>query len=794
MMRSGGEKPSSARAGGSAGRDLLWAAGGLLLLTMLFYAPVLSGMWTFPDGDFTHHFLPFSQYMATSWRTLTPPLWNPFTYAGHPFLADVQAAALYPVSNFLLLLTIAWRSDAARLYLLELEAVAHIALAGWFTFLLARELTGRLWPAALAGITFMLSGYLTGYPPLQLAVLRTAVWLPLILWMLLRAWQDPARWRYWFGAGVAMAVAFLAGHSQTWMYTAYAVVGWVAALVLGHFGSARKAGGGTPVQRVAGLIIFGLTAVGLSAAQLLPSLEFARLSVRADVDYAYVSGGFPLRDTWQALLPGVLTQFSPLYVGVVGLAMALFGAIEGMRGRSAIRADSGGITVALRMQRFAAGYFLTLAVFGLLVAYGENGFLYPMLHGFAPGWDMFRGQERAAYLVAFGLSLLAAYGLAYAPVADNRSRRRFALLYGALITAGVYAFGLLWVLPGHAAIGQWRYLIVAAVTLAMAMTLAVSLWLSGWSVRRDWLICGLAAANLILANMGTNLERRTLAEAVAWPPEVAALRDAVWAAPDTTGLDGRAYNEFRVYDDYGMQSGIEDVWGSSPLRLSTYAAFFDDFPLDRMFRLTGVGHVLTWRQEMFEPSDLLTEFPQTEDATYIHRLTEPNPRLWVVGNAVSADDEAALDLLADHEFDLDKTVVLPSNRSLPERAATTAAAQVHAARLQPHRLDVSVIDSGGGVLVVSENWMPGWRVTAIECEGGVSCEVGGAHTSGLPLLAPVRANVSLVAIALPAGDVRFILEYAPDSVRTGLIISSATILLLCAVAISRAFSVWRSAD
>ena len=100
---------------------------------------------------------------------------------------------------------------------------------------------------------------------------------------------------------------------------------------------------------------------------------------------------------------------------------------------------------------------------------------------------------------------------------------------------------------------------------------------------------------------------------------------------NATGLAGRAYNEFRVYDDYGMRAGIEDVWGSSPLRLSTYATLFDGFPLDRMFRLTGVGHVLTWRQELFEPSELLAEFPQAEDATYLHRLTEPNPRLWVVG-------------------------------------------------------------------------------------------------------------------------------------------------------------------
>ena len=51
----------------------------------------------------------------------------------------------------------------------------------------------------------------------------------------------------------------------------------------------------------------------------------------------------------------------------------------------------------------------------------------PLLYRVAPGWDIFRGQERAAYLVAVGLSLLAALGLARLPDAGSRFRRRFAL-------------------------------------------------------------------------------------------------------------------------------------------------------------------------------------------------------------------------------------------------------------------------------------------------------------------------------------------------------------------------------
>ena len=74
-----------------------------------------------------------------------------------------------------------------------------------------------------------------------------------------------------------------------------------------------------------------------------------------------------------------------------------------------------------------------------------------------------------------------------------------------------------------------------------------------------------------------------------------------------------------------MLAGVEDVWGSSPLRLARYVTLFDEFPLDRMWRLTGVGHVLTWRRDLFGPSELLAEFPLETETTYLHRLPTSSP-------------------------------------------------------------------------------------------------------------------------------------------------------------------------
>ena len=82
--------------------------------------------------------------------------------------------------------------------------------------------------------------------------------------------------------------------------------------------------------------------------------------------------------------------------------------------------------------------------------------------GLLPGWNLFRGQERAAYLVALGLSVLAGYGALAIQVMPQRSRSWWATAFAALAIGATYLFGLLWQLPGRTAISQGQFLAVAA--------------------------------------------------------------------------------------------------------------------------------------------------------------------------------------------------------------------------------------------------------------------------------------------------------------------------------------------
>ena len=246
-------------------------------LVLLFFAPHLLGLTAFPNGDFNLHFLPFSLFQQDALLGLRLPVWDPYTNSGHPFLADAQSAVFYPISNALLLLTGFDRSAVGRLYWLQVEAALHIFLACVFTYTLVRRLTGRKMAGFVAGIVFGFSGYLTGYPPVQLGVLRTAVWLPAILLLLLpslgrtsQAKEESGKndsrpprgqsalrrffphWKRWLAAAAIHAVAFFGGHPQTFLFLSYAVGGWMLMLRVVELSRQRSKGG----EQTAGHLFF----------------------------------------------------------------------------------------------------------------------------------------------------------------------------------------------------------------------------------------------------------------------------------------------------------------------------------------------------------------------------------------------------------------------------------------------------------------------------------------------------------------------------------------------------------
>ncbi len=768
------------------------------LLVALFYwrilTPNLADRQSFPPGDFQAQFWAFATHEVRELSAGRLPLWNPYTFAGAPFWADVQSAVFYPPSLLTILLSAPW---GFSLFALEVEAIAHFWLAAIFMYLFTREVTGSRAAAIIAALTFTFSGYLTGYPSQQLAVLEADVWLPLILFFLHRNYHLPItntppqkslpipQSSHLLLAGIAWGMTLLAGHPQSALIVAYVSAAYFFFLhfITPHASRTtpyniraarenigeREFGGAPPnppglrrvtypvlrstFQALAGWLTFIAAGLGLAAVQFIPAVEYTLRSVRAEGAYEKMSGGFPITDIIQLVLPGQVSLYSPLYVGVVGLLLALW-VVFSTPSRHAI-------------------FWGVAALVTLLISFGGNTFLYSPLYLFTPGFSIFRGQERWAFAAAFSLSVLAGYGFKlltmnnYQLSKNTRHLSRFTLylLLFALLLDFLFFHGLND--TGWSPDSPFYGLLGASTLLTILLALTWLLW--HFSTRLPALmLTGCAAAlicfDLFSVNWQTNLYPQPPEWHTRLPQIVAAIKNDAAQWP---GEPYRVYNEFRLYDNYGVPYQIEDLWGASPLRPDRYDKFLaPPMPIERAWELLNVKYVITWRQELFAPSEIIYQEPAPDGVTYLHRLESVGPRAWLVHQTQLAGDAAILQTIADPNFDRWHIALLESDSSTLSHLLTltqTEKSTHHATRSTSHasRLTYQVTTSAPALLILSEPYDPGWQAT-----------VDGQPA---PLL---RADYALRAVPVPAGQHTVELTFRPLSFTIGAIISVVTFILL----------------
>ncbi len=726
--------------------DLL-TIGLLLLTTLAFHWPLITPdparRHAYPAGDFYDQFYTFAAYEHDRLWAGELPLWNPYTYGGHPFLADVQAAVFYPPS--LLVMFLSGPGPFAPQWLI-VEAIAHFFLGAVFTYAFVRRLTAAfrtyhsLIGALLSALAFTFCGYLTGYPPLQLAILETQVWLPLIL-LLLDVGLVERRWGYILGSGAVWGVALLAGHPQSAMYVFY------GALAYGIFRAWQVR---LPWRWAAtAQVTWAGIGLGLAAIQLLPSWEFMRLSVRADLPYETLATGFGLRDLAQALLPGLFTEWSPTYVGIYPLLLA------GVACVGACSPDS------LARRRSAQVVFWgAVALVSLVLSLGGKGLLYRLFYWAVPGFRLFRSQERAIYLTSFSLAVLVGCGWVWLGSAREKD------LWARRARAGVLAFAVAATVLA-ASVGTWHLLAPGknGTLLVGRLVRCAGLSWVGWAVvrwlagRRPWgALCSvsLVIADLFTANLATNLTPGGARERIyagAWLGSVLQDEDRF-----------RIVNDFGLPGNAGVWLRLEDMAGASPLRLQAHQVMRDAVPRWRIWQLFDVRYVSTWEHDLpgpFPATRIAMLGPEWEkNTTYLHRLEPDFTRAWVVHRARQADGLQALEIMASPDWDPFTEVLLPTpSATQPEAPADSSSVQVvqHA----PEEIAVQAELSVSGWLVLGEWYYPGWRAWVDGEEGTM-----------------LRADYGLRAVSVGPGRHEVVLRFRPASLYVGACVSGLTLALL----------------
>lgn len=353
------------------------------------------------------------------------PLWNPYLFAGVPFLAAGQHSALYPLSLLFYLLPM------AKAY--GYFTVLQLTLAGLFMYLYGRLIgLGRL-GAVIAGLTYMFSGFLVVSVVFPM-VIAAAAWLPLLLAvveLVLRESQPEEGHRsgtivlYVSLGAVVLGIQFLAGHVEIAYYNLL-VLAFYALCRLGN--DWRRDRDWRQVGRVivalGGMVIGG---IALGAVQLVPLYELVRLNFRqGSAGYQEVIGwAYPLRQivtffipdffgnpahhgyfdllnrAWQPLTHNYAGQpvgdtwwgiknyvEAGSYVGLLPLLLAV-------------------VAVLGRRTRYV-WLFASLALFSLLFTFGTP--FYAILYYFLPGYRQLHTPFRWVYPYTLSISLLAGLG------------------------------------------------------------------------------------------------------------------------------------------------------------------------------------------------------------------------------------------------------------------------------------------------------------------------------------------------------------------------------------------------
>ncbi|RLC93004.1 MAG: hypothetical protein DRI77_12295, partial [Chloroflexi bacterium] len=275
----------------------------LLLLPLLLFAPVALGHKTLLPADnlflnepyrsaaaemevgYPHNHLvsdmilenyPWKRLILDAIHDRELPLWDPYIFAGHPFLANGQHSALYPLSLVFYVLPL-WRAYGIFAWL-------QLGLAGIFAYLFARVLGVRRLGGLVAGITFQFSGFMIVSAAAHPMIIAGASWLPFILAMVELIVQQrpalghrPATLPWALLGALGLGCQMLAGHAEN-TYFVLLVTGAYALWRISGEAVKRPAGARRAAAWLALMIVLGLA---LGAVQFLPLYEVVNGSFRS---------------------------------------------------------------------------------------------------------------------------------------------------------------------------------------------------------------------------------------------------------------------------------------------------------------------------------------------------------------------------------------------------------------------------------------------------------------------------------------------------------------------------------
>jgi hypothetical protein len=729
-------------------------AGSLMLASLILVLLLPSGtILSAAASDMLSEFVSSRAYLADSLRHGYLPLWNPYTYAGQPFLGGFESAVLYPLNLVFVVLPLAQA--------INLSILLHLVILGWGFERWATHRGLDPWAALLTGF-FVLPFSGAVFPHIyagHLSNLCTMAWAPWIF-LGLEKWTRGGNRRGLFMASAAICLQILAGHIQYFFYTA--VAAGIQALLLSITEPATRR------RAIPAVAISYLVGIALGAAQLLPGLAASGEGMRQEKLEPPIAAmfGFPPENFLTVIAPGFFGSLSTssywgrcylwemlLFIGAVGPLLILI-ALSGTGPKRRV----------VILDLLVAGLLLVLAL-------GVHTPLFEILYRFAPGFGRFRGWSKFSFQATLFLAMIIATGVDVLLRRGEKIRRTIAWigLLAGLITGGA---GLALLFYPNGIAGFFRFMATTHESYVVPITSSLRPDFIPQAGIHAGLSLGLAGLILIAASVILIFQEKRpvlrwgipvllLAEMigfVAGQVTVSHLSDAM--SDHLRQFVAARPGDYRVldipYPNNGFLLGAPDFGGDNPAVLKRYAEFIY---FTQMGNPDHVTQVLPIRAPVPIYSMLRFRYAFVRSAPglmVVESKSPPLPHLLLISdNKVITGGRDAI-FAEMHNFDPGKSVLLESEpEPHPEPGATGTARLISDL---PNELVVEADTDKPTLLLITDLYSRDWHAEPLP-----------DSTQHAYHLMP--ADYILRAVPLAAGHHHLRIVYAPPAVPIGIGIS-----------------------
>jgi hypothetical protein len=655
----------------------------------VFWKLALTKQYTFlASPDLANQVMPWLQAEVWAIRHWSVMLWDPYEWFGQSLIGQVQPGVTSPFTFLLALAPL--QHGQIQFFYVHLWFVLIHCIASLFAYWFLRDQGCSTGASALGGIFYATAGFCGNTEwPQQLAA---GIWAPLVFLFLLRSLRGRAPLKSAAWAGVALGMAWLSGHHAPALATTLAAAGiGVAALLGSEF---RR-------QTALRLAVAFATMALVAAVQTLPAAEYGKLAKRWTATGAltwkdkvqlpeHENSGLQPTDLLHIVLPGGGLRTDP-FVGVVGLSLAA-------------------VAVWGSMRRKAVRMFLVLGLCALLFAMARNDVFYGWFYVFLPFVEKSRAPIVALCIFQFAAAVLVAMGADVLVSSPEQPCLRKVLR--ALTGFGGITLGLFMVLsyfkPGFASgavDADPRRAMIGLIALLTAGVLQA--WSRGYLWTRPMLV--LLGALLVMeqgnevgwgwAHVHNPRDEGRMAIANALK-DTQDLADWLRTRPGPNRLEINDQDvAFSFGDWYRMDAG--SAFTASML---TSTSELGGWWVDRVGRMYGLNYVVS--RTPTRPA--LRQMYTGSTGIKIWYNPEAFPRAWTVHQIVAAPNEwNGADMVNTWPFDLRTTAL--TVRSKPALDTCSGPDKVGKIVDKPSSVRVEVEMSCKGMLVVSDNWYPGWH-------------------------------------------------------------------------------------